>query len=185
MNRQLICISTLLFVCAAQAEDIYSWKENGVVHFSTKKTPGAEKAELPQITKESFKPSQLKTCEKHGGINCSAGADADGSVVCLDGFKEAAALFSFTCQSARLEFVDASFDAAAGEYKVFVRNSKAVAAKRVTVIYQEKLFTPAKLTGPNEIAPYETGEFILKNKPGVEFSKPTPKSILLACNNCG
>jgi hypothetical protein len=187
MNRQLVCVYALLCASFAEAQDIYSWKEGGVTHFASRPMPGAKKAELPNITKEpvSRASSSLKSCDKHGGINCSVGADTDGSVVCLDGFKDTAALFNFTCQSARLEFVEATFDSASGEHKVFVRNAKSVPAKRVTVIYQEKLFAPTKLTGPSEIAPYETGEFILKNKPGIEFPAPGAKSLLLACNNCG
>ncbi len=174
---------------AALADDIYSWKDSeGVVHYSSKPVDGSKKANLPKITKDTrVNPvsAELKSCDKRGGIDCAAGADADGSVICRDGFKDAAARFNFTCQSAKLEFVQASYDSASGEHKVFVRNSKSVPAKRVTVIYQEKLFTPTKLTGPSELQPFETGEFVLKNKPGLEFPQPSVKSLLLACNNCG
>lgn len=188
INRQLVCaLSLLLFSSSLVAEDIYSWKSaDGVVHYSSKPQPGAKKANLPKITKEvGTDQVALKSCDKHGGIDCSAGADGDGSVLCRDGFKDAAARFTFTCQSARLEFVEAAFDSKNGEHKVYIRNSKPVPAKRVAVIYQEKLFTPTKLSGPTEIAPYETGEFLLKNKVGMEFPVPSAKSLVLACNNCG
>lgn len=38
-------------------------------------------------------------CSYHGGVNCTAGSDYDGSVVCNDGWRESSVLFSNSCQS--------------------------------------------------------------------------------------
>lgn len=47
----------------------------------------------------SFKPSLATegTCSWHGGVNCNAGADYDGSAICNDGWMDSSESFSTQC----------------------------------------------------------------------------------------
>lgn len=38
-------------------------------------------------------------CSSHGGVSCSSGADSDGSVVCVDGWRESSVNFSSVCSA--------------------------------------------------------------------------------------
>lgn len=85
MNRILALVLFTVPVIAA-AEPIYSWKDaQGTVHYSTKASvKEATKADLPPITRANVKVSTaaLSTCTNHGGVNCQAGQDTDGTVIC-------------------------------------------------------------------------------------------------------
>lgn len=100
-------------VQVAHAEDeVYQWTdESGRVHFTTAPSnTGTRPKSLPRVGRENI-DQRIKTireqtpanCEKHGGIDCAQGADADGSVVCLDGYREAILPFQFACMEARLQ----------------------------------------------------------------------------------
>lgn len=40
--------------------------------------------------------SSAGACSGHGGVNCSAGPDSDGSVICVDGFRDSSV--QYQCQ---------------------------------------------------------------------------------------
>ena len=95
----------------AAADEIFQWTdEEGRVHFTTEKLPSATSKTLPKIGRDNIENriKQIKqftpiTCDKHGGNDCSQGADADGSVICLDGFRGSIAPFQFQCREAKLQ----------------------------------------------------------------------------------
>jgi len=37
--------------------------------------------------------SSQGACSSHGGVNCSAGADSDGSVICVDGWRDSSVTY--------------------------------------------------------------------------------------------
>jgi hypothetical protein len=67
-------------------------------------------------------------CSGHGGVNCAAGADKDGSVICYDGWRKSTV-----------------------SYKSMVMCSPKVVPKKVTT--PATLFTPKKVTTPKIIVP--------------------------------
>lgn len=101
----------------AKADPIFQWTdETGRVHYGTKSPEGqpptsdAKERDLPQITHENIddrirtiKAQTPKSCTSHGGVDCSRGADGDGSVICLDGFRDAVLPFRFECLEVRLQ----------------------------------------------------------------------------------
>lgn len=184
-------LSTAIFLASgASADPVYRWTDDaGVVHYSTKPSkPGLKPAELPKIMKANMSaPSgKLISCEKHGGINCQAGADADGSVVCYDGFKNASPRFLFSCSSPKLELTDVSEPTKIGGFSVFVRNSKTVPAKKPIVSFLFPDGRTFNLDGPAEIAPLGVGEFMFSPKPDAVVSKkPNIASLNVSCENCG
>ena len=96
--------------CRAETQNVYRHvDQNGNVTYSTSPDAGDAPAELPKIQHEdiSTRIKQIKdetppNCSKHGGVDCSHEADADGSVVCGDGFREARLPYSLTCLEAKL-----------------------------------------------------------------------------------
>lgn len=38
--------------------------------------------------------SKSGACSHHGGVDCSAGADSDGSVICSDGWRDSSVSYS-------------------------------------------------------------------------------------------
>lgn len=189
-HYKLLIILAILIPQVLSAESIYKWvDQDGVTHYSTKKSePKAQLADLPKITKGDFKVPALerKTCDKHGGINCDAGTDTDGSVICFDGFKEAAARFKFSCKSPKLKISDVSVADKMGRVTVFVRNEKSIAALNPEISYRSDSGNVMKLFGPEKIEPFEMAEFTLNGltelKEGDEINKGRLK---LDCSNCG
>ena len=175
------------------AAQVYKWEApDGTIHYST--TPpraGARPAQLPKIMRGEVKATgrKLISCEKHGGINCQAGPDSDGSVVCYDGFRDASPRFRFSCSTAKLEVSDISEVSEAGGFTVFVRNSKAVAATEAAVIFRPgEGKREEKLTGPREVEPYGVAEFTFTPRGPrsglIQLSRPTLAQLDVVCANC-
>lgn len=180
----------ILASAPVHAENIYKWVDpNGGVHFSSKKPfEGATPASLPEITRGDFQSAMKKgfTCDKHGGIACQSGADKDGSVICVDGFKDASARFTFQCSSPKLIVSDISELSPNGEFKVFVRNSRSVNAKAPKVEFHLPDDKVVALKGPTEIEAYGMGEFTYASQPDIKLtSKPKEAQLILNCANCG
>lgn len=105
----LLC---LLLFSPVFAEDVYKWtdKNGKTVYSNTPRSDFQAPEELPAIGKESLERriEELKaftppTCENHAGVDCAAGPDADGSVVCMDGYREAKISYEQYCAQAKLE----------------------------------------------------------------------------------
>jgi len=171
------------------AGPIYSWKDkNGVKHYTTKApSKTAKPAKLPTINRGEMKlvKKKLVSCKSHGGIDCQAGADKDGSVVCYDGFKGASARYRFSCSTPKLEISEVSEVSERGEFKVYIRNSKAVKASKPAVFFKPDTGREFKLSGPKEIEPFGIAEFDYEP---VEDAKPVTKVTLaqinITCANC-
>jgi hypothetical protein len=168
---------------------VYTWTdESGVVHFSSKPTnPEAKQAELPEINRgdvQIVKP-KLISCTAHGGIDCQAGADEDGSVICHDGFRGASARYRFTCNSPKLQITGVTPVDELGNFIVTVRNLKSVRAISTALLYTPEPGTEVKLTGPNEVGPYEVVEYTFEPK---DADIPTGtvglEELTVKCANC-
>jgi Domain of unknown function (DUF4124) len=96
-----LAIFCLGFSLTATADPVYRWEApNGSVHYSSKPPhQGAKPADLPPIMKGDIKLSKTYfiSCDQHGGLNCNAGADQDGSVICNDGFKNSSLRHKKVC----------------------------------------------------------------------------------------
>lgn len=170
------------------AEGVYKWEDaNGVVHYSSKSpSPDAKPAELPRIMRAEVKLTDMKivSCSAHGGVNCQAGADADGSVICLDGFTGATQRYRFTCNAPKLSVTQIT-DLPEGGYSIFVRNSKSVTANSIGLFVRDEAGKELKLRGPGEIEGFGTGEFLLEKKDSEALkAKPSLDQVRLTCANC-
>lgn len=184
----LLLLAALFGTGALSAEEIYKWTDDsGITHYSTKAAKGSKVAELPEITRGEVKlpSSLLQSCKSHLGIDCRAGADSDGSVICTDGFRDSAQRFNFLCKTAKLEVTEIGEVLASGSFKIFVRNSKPVAADGAKVIFKPDGETEYILSGPEKIEGFEVAEFIFLPPASISDKlKPEKENLSLACDNC-
>jgi hypothetical protein len=201
MNLKIVSffVSISLFIgfdCNGQSQEIYRWKDrDGRIVYSSVprkgsipadgKDPKNETANLPPIKREKFIPQKanLQSCLGHGGISCPKGADEDGSVICVDGFRDAAARFRFLCNEPRLEVADVSEPGESGTFIVYVRNLAGVPASAPEVVLRSLEGIEVKSKGPTEIAGLSMGEFIFESNlaPG---QKAAASNFLVRCGNC-
>jgi len=118
-----------------------------------------------------FKKTYPETCRAHGGINCSD-KDTDGSVVCLDGFKDSPQQFIDECTIAELTVVLQEGG------KVLVKNQSPVAAKGIKVYYSKTDLTKVFFSGPSELEAYGLAEFLGRGRQAYEH-------LVVDCENCG
>ncbi len=179
----------LTLASAALAAPVYKVtdKDGNITYTSKAPSKGAKPAQLPEIMRGEVKlvDQKLVTCDKHGGVNCQAGPDHDGSVICLDGYKEASTRFRFSCNSPKLEITDISEPSSEGKFTVFVRNTKSVAAQKPIVLYKTRDGKEVKITGPETIDPFGVAEFQYSAGDGkIIAARPTLADLNLACANC-
>jgi len=185
--RLLYCLIFILHPAFIVAE-VYTWvDEKGVTHYTSEKpTKNAKPAELPEIMKGEVKlGSGAKSCEQRGGINCQAGPAKDGSVICYDGFEDAAARYIFHCSSPRLKVSNISEVDENGRFSVVVRNSNSVEALDPKLIFKVDSRTEFELEGPETIAAFGVGEF--EFAPPLKPSEPIKVSeaqLTVRCKNC-
>ncbi len=173
----------------ASADRVYKWEdEDGVVHYSDRVLDkAASEAKLPPIMRGEVKlgEQKLQSCADHGGIDCQAGPDKDGSVICYDGFTGAATRYRFNCNSPKLTVADISELRSDGSFAVVVRNSKSVAAKKPAVSFLRENGKEVPLKGPEEIEPFGVAEFTLLNQDaGGLKAKPNAVQLKVTCGNC-
>jgi hypothetical protein len=191
--KVLIAMTVLILAslrCGQAEGKIYTWTDaSGVTHFSTTQaTENAKPAKLPPLQKEKFDLAdiKLKTCDAHGGIDCSKGADTDGSVICLDAFDGAAARYQFHCLAAQLTVNEVNFDPKAQVLSVYVRNTKGVLAEKPLVFYTTPQRERVTLQGPTEIAAHGGELFELKGAALKGITKaPSSGEFEVRCDNCG
>lgn len=182
-------ISFVLLLNLASADEIYKWvDEAGITHYSTSKSDQkARLADLPKFNKGEYKVASEKsfTCDKHGGINCQAGQDSDGSVICFDGFTDAAARFIFHCGSARLTLNDISNPDEKGRLSVFIRNDRSATARNPKVILTNSDGSKIPMKGPTEIKEYQMAEFtVISGLLARTHNKPKDSQFSISCENC-
>ena len=170
----------LLFAGSTFADPIYkSTDKKGVPVYSSKpKDSKAELAKLPNIVKEPMDQGKIKpaviSCAGHGGVNCQAGADGDGSVICYDNFKNSIQRFAVSCSAAKLAIIPESYKSGVSNFSLVVRNTSAVAAKSVKVQSDKGLL----LEGPSELEAYGSADYSSK-KPPEHNAK-----FQVSCENC-
>ena len=185
----LLSFFFLAYAVVAESGKVYQYTDqDGKVHFTSKPPyQGAKPAKLPELTRgvPNTTTKLLATCFKHGGINCQAGADTDGSVICFDGFTEASARFRFQCSTAKLEIAKIGELQPGGALTVSVRNRLSMAAKNPELVVVTKEGKEINLKGPDQIDPFGVGEFSLEpNELGVLKKKPLKQELRLSCLNC-
>ena len=221
MFNRLLLVVTLLFVFGintkAQEQSVYK-RVNvaGNIEYSTTPFENEQSPiKLPTISKENMdtridriKGSTPQNCEGHGDIDCSQGSDVDGSVICLDGFREAVAPFRFSCLEVSLKTINLrliDFEEEIHEIskqgliipkevefspkslQVVIRNMSNVEAQGVIVRIPSGRKTFVQANGPSMMKPFEVGEYefdfseIKKIRHSEELSKG---SIRIMCQNC-
>ena len=192
LNYSLVLFALFTSLLSQARAEIYKWEDaKGNWHYSTKPEPDkkAKPAVLPPIMRGENKQAapKLQTCDDHGGVDCEKGPDTDGSAVCRDGYKDVSTRFIFSCASPKLEISQISDTDAEGNFTVFVRNAKNVAAKGAKLIYKYAIGKQAELAGPATVDAYGAAEY--KFAPPKELKEPLPKpsyeELELKCTNCG
>ncbi len=208
----------LLFGSATVSADdkIYTWTDDsGMQHYST--SPSVEKAkpaDLPLLEKQDLdqrikkiKAETPENCIAHGGVDCNAGADTDGSVLCLDGFRDAVLPYRFRCLEANIKSEMMLFyenteqgvrhskaNARSNsrrklrEIRIIVRNNSAVEAFGIDV----ELEIPArvkiveKLSGPEKVEPYGLADYTMSFDAGTKLTVYQVSGLKhrVRCENC-
>lgn len=197
----LIPATLSFFSSRAITEEIFKHLgKDGKIYYSSKPLVANDKPiELPKIMRGEVKLTTFKreTCAKHGGEDCSQGADSDGSVVCRDGYKNASTRFSFVCSTPKLELSEVTdlVDGGKGSgFRVIIRNTKGVDASKPKVLYKPNgEGMNIQLKGPDSIEGYGIGEFELPT-PGDHESRalgndemrarPDLSNLDISCANC-
>ena len=190
VTTYILAVLMSAYAAAASADQIYQWvDQSGVTHFTNRPQPGLKPAPLARISRGDFKLARpnLSSCDSHGGVNCDAGADQDGSAICHDGFKQAITRFSYACNAPSLTLADISELKPDGQFSDFVRNKKPVKAQKPLVTFRPDLKSDVEhvLFGPAEIESFGMGEFVFRPAPGDKLSrKPTLAQMTVTCENC-
>lgn len=195
----LLSISSFAF-----ADDVYTWTDaEGNIHYSN--TPSenqAQKAKLPEIEKQNIQSriDELKnvvnqTCVKKGGVNCEAGADVDGSVICVDGSKDSEENFREACSEVRLT-AELVLPPKKNNKKltflpitVSVRNTSAIKASEVRVelnmlrSLSGDVRQRVTLEGPTEIDGYGISEYTYTGKM-IDERILRKANLKVSCQNC-
>jgi len=180
----LILEAPLLY---AQSQ-VYRWtdEEGNPIYSSKQPVASMKPADLPPIMREKVSDTPLQltsSCTTHGGISCEKGADADGSVVCADDFRDASARFQFRCAVTKLSLTELTPLTPTGELKVWIRNERDIQAQGVEISATSPSGEKLKAQGPTEIAASELAEYVFHGiKDGAAISK---EKMVVACANCG
>ncbi len=177
----LIIIVVLLFPQHSKSQPIYKRNDPSgkPVYSSTPSNSKDQPATLPSIEKENLgeKIARLKlqtppSCFSHGGVDCAQGTDQDGSVICLDGFRDSLLLFHSNCTLSRLTTsgvvllnkegkpLERKESAKAKTLQLSLRNSTGVRAEGVKVVFVLPDFRKITTFGPSEVEPYGIAEYI-------------------------
>lgn len=192
-----------------QAQPIYIRKDaaGNTVYSSSPGNSTATPADLPPLERENLsqKIADLRAqtppnCISHGGVDCSRGPDADGSVICQDDYRGAILPFRFSCLEARLStkgltLVDASGvpvseknTAKVTTLQLTIRNNSDVEAKGMKVSFLIPTFEKIYAFGPEMVEPYGLAEYILHldELPRRYDPRVVPQSKYeISCTNCG
>ncbi|MCC6932791.1 MAG: DUF4124 domain-containing protein [Deltaproteobacteria bacterium] len=219
---QLLCLFFLSGTLLAQeqhktASPIYQHTdEKGRVVYSNKPASDFEEnIALPEITKENLderiediKKATPLNCENHGGVSCSLGEDQDGSVICLDGFREAEEKFIVLCTNAKLKIVSLYLKNEEGKVielderanfvqqvkttntvalLVSIYNATGVEARDVEVKIRERRIEYLQASGLMNIKSYEVQDYLFPVSGLLKIAKLkniTRGMIHLSCRNC-
>jgi len=205
---RVLLLTTLFFLpsLVSGEESFKSTDADGNVHYST--TPPEKDAApttLPKLQREdldekieAIRAATPENCIGHGGVDCAKGADEDGSVICLDGFRDAVLPFQFRCSEARLEVNQvALFDPinaellelskknsslpASTDVFLILRNSASVEAQKIRVRFDLPDYHRLNAEGPRTIEAFGVGEYslplaVVRGARALEFE--------VSCANC-
>ncbi len=129
---------------------------------------------------------QPASCFAHGGTDCAAGPDSDGSVICTDGFKEVRARYNFNCRQAKLAVNNAEYDQQLRQLKVLVRNNSQVTATNIVVYIKQKSGPKVISNNVEKIDPFGAGDFVFNNIILLDnFRDKIVDNLVVSCDNCG
>jgi hypothetical protein len=161
----LLSAVVLLHPAVSCAQEVYRGvsKSGAPLYTSQPNSSADTPARLPKITKGSYQIARSvpPSCIDHGGVNCQEGADADGSVICYDGFRGALLRFNQHCSEAKLELVEVTEPDDEGTMKVIVRNTRSAEALATRVELRRSRGERLALTGPETVPPYQMAEYSL------------------------
>jgi len=192
MIKGILFTALLAVPTLSIADPIYKQQSSSgsVVYSSKKPSDAAKPHDLPEIMHgdSPIAKVNLESCNNHGGVNCQAAADSDGSVICFDGYRESSERFLWKCKSAKLELVQITDPDPDGKITIVVRNLKSVTALSPSVILHGENREKLTLQGPATLEPFGIGEFSLQLPKRDKLdtpSKPTSNQVELTCENCG
>lgn len=118
-----------------------------------------------------YKKTYPETCRSHGGIDCKE-EDFDGSVVCVDGFRDSPQKYVDECTIAELTIISHE------EGRLLVKNSSPITAFGIKIYYSRADLSQVFFNGPEEIEPYGLAEYRGRARLPYEH-------LVVNCENCG
>jgi hypothetical protein len=136
---------------------------------------------------ETIKRTTPEGCSKRGGVDCSLGADNDGSVVCADGWTGAVQRYKQACSEVHLTLTRLPVDEDGPELIIAVRNTSGIVAREVKAVLEGGKGEKRTLLGPSELQPFAVGRYELQHV-DPNLRKSTIRRALplkVSCSNCG
>lgn len=127
-------------------------------------------------------------CTQHGGLQCDRGADKDGSIICADGYRDASALYRYSCPLPHLELLSITQKEGAPSALLVIRNSRSVDALSPAVKIRSKSGPVVQLNGPPKLEGGGIGVFEVTVPKGVlpgGSQKLLRNHLWITCGNCG
>ena len=124
------------------------------------------------------------------GIDCRSGADSDGSVICLDGFRDSEELFRFRCIESKLKFQEVFLTDKT--LLLTIRNISAVNARDISVFLEIKKGlidkTTYPLLGDMQLEAYSLSDYTLEldgeEAKQLKEEEVMAGSLSIQCKNC-
>ena len=226
MSRCLLSCLIIFFVASGAVRAQEQPKTNSPIYQVTDQSgrfiytdqPSSETYEsvtLPSIQKENLdekidtiRRQTPPSCSGHGGISCSLGADDDGSVVCLDGYRDASPNFRTLCSKAKLKILSLYLRGEDGKVHDFnerlplqaqinknkatvllvsIYNAAEIPAQKMEVKLRQRRLDYIFANGQQSIGPYESEEYSFLVTDLLSISRITHLTrgmIYLNCENC-
>ncbi len=146
------------------AQPIYTGTSvTGSVVYSSRPQQGAHaKKALPEIMRTGRPAVKVKRalhCGEHGGLNCEAGPDADGSVICRDGYRATTAMYRWSCPLAKLVIVSLDQPEDSLTASVVVRNKGRLTAKNPKIFIKSLKNRQLDVKGPETLGVQGIAEY--------------------------
>lgn|GEM_PF-5633871 len=193
----LYALLILCFGVQAGAEQIHLCTDSkGKSYYCSTASPDSSPVVLPELTKEPgderikrIEQQTPKHCGNHGGVDCSLGPDADGSVICADSYRDAILPFRFKCLEAKLAIEDLSLEkdpeSSLSEIVLVVKNNSSTPAESVSAEFDLPDAGKLKADGPDTIGAYGLGEFRRATSASTSNWKGTDAiRYKVNCSNC-
>jgi hypothetical protein len=188
----IFLLTIFSFLSESYAQSIYIEKkpDGSTVYTDKPKNPDlAVQKQLPQIPR--YEPSnipiqKIESCSIHGGNDCLAGPDTDGSIICSDGYKESRARYNFLCKQAKLTVENFVVSDDGSKINFSIRNRGEVGAYNIVVYFKQNGLLKSTSQQIEKLDAFGAVEIEFNHLKLLDKSIPyLVDNISISCNNCG